>query len=253
MTVHKEPRRISGRPPEIAIPFENILTSGCSFTFNNSAEHICTWPFFLRDLASSNVLDCSQSGAGTNHIFNSIINEIENNPKITPENTLVIVMWSGLSRTDVIAPREITKDWHFMSNYNFNSTHSTFSIFNHIDDSSNDDISKLCRMYKKIVGIDSQIYESCIKIVALEAYLNAKGFKFVFTEYQDISSEFSIINEPIASAASNAIAKLTSVGEYSTAINELEPDGHPLPEGHLLWTRHCLMPYLIKNGMASAV
>jgi hypothetical protein len=91
--------------------FKNLLVSGCSYTFNNSENHICSWPYYLRDLAGFNeVYDCSQSGAGSNHIFNSIINEIETNININIQDTLVIIMWSGLTRTDVIAEQDITAE-----------------------------------------------------------------------------------------------------------------------------------------------
>ena len=29
--------------------YDNLLVSGCSFTFNNHDKAICTWPYFLQE------------------------------------------------------------------------------------------------------------------------------------------------------------------------------------------------------------
>lgn len=225
--------------------FKNLLVSGCSFTYNNSDKDICSWPYYLRDLAGFDaVLDCSQSGAGSNHIFNSIINEIEINSDVNVNNTLVIIMWSGLTRTDVIAEQDITKPWHSMSNYNFDGQYATLSLFNGADGAT--PLDQLCRQYRKLVSADAQIYESLIKIVALKTYLDQKGFRSVITSWKDPRPEIknTTINPAIINSAMSTITAVKYLDSYAVLKNLREPDGHPSPDGYLGWTREHLLPYL---------
>ena len=229
--------------------FKNLLVSGCSFTFNNSADIACSWPYYLRDIANfDEVYDCSQSGAGSNHIFNSVVNEIETNPDINPDNTLVICMWSGLTRTDTIATRDITKPWHHMSNYDFDNKFSTLSILN--QPQGNSPVADMCKQYKKVVDVNAQIYESCLKIIALDAYLKYTGFNSVFTSWKDPNPDLQLISE-IKDLAWNKFDKIHFLGDYAKANTLLEPDGHPTPNGYLAWTREHLVPFLAKTQLAT--
>ena len=226
--------------------FENLLVSGCSFTFNNSDVDICSWPYYLRDLVNfTNVKDCSQSGAGSNHIFNSVINEIETDSVINNENTFVIVAWSGLTRTDVIANNDLTKKWHHMSNYKFDSNYSTLSIFNSVDGSTS--LDNLCKLYKTLVDVDAQILESAIKIIALKNYLTNKKLNHVFVQYQNLSSELDHLNLQIKSQTENCFDNIKPIGDNAT---EFELDGHPTPNAYLSWTKQCLIPYLVDRYSA---
>lgn len=221
--------------------FKNLLVNGCSFTWNNSEEHICSWPYYLRDLMDfNNVFDCSQSGAGTNHIFNSTVNELEKN--IDPNDTFIIIVWSGLTRTDVIAETSITKNWHNISNYSFNNQYSTLSIFNSV--SGNREIDKLCRQYKLIVSADAQIYESALKIIALKNYLENKNFNFVFAQYQDLTNDIEILPTDMKTKLNSCFDELISIGSHS---KEFEEDGHPTPDSYLSWTKQILIPYLLNK------
>ncbi len=227
--------------------FKNLLVSGCSFTFNNSEEHMCSWPYYLRDLAGfEQVYDCSQSGAGNNHIFNSIINEIETNQNISPESTFIVIMWSGLNRTDVIATKDLTKDWHYMSNYHFNDRFSTLSIFDVT--TKTDDLETLCYHYRRLIDSDSQIYESILKVIALHHYLKNKKFDFVFLNYIDPFSELKLINSPLTSTFEQIMSSVQYLGTYAEITKKIEADGHPSPSGYLDWTREHLIPYLYNKN-----
>jgi hypothetical protein len=228
--------------------YRKLLVSGCSFTFNNHDSVACSWPYYLRDLANfDEVYDCSQSGAGSNHIFNSVINEIETNREINPDDTLVIVMWSGLTRTDVITEKEIVHDWHHMGAYRFDDVWSTMSIFNQVD--GNSEIDKLCRQYKKIISPTAQIYESCLKIIALESYLKQKKFQFIFTSWMDPTPDLCQVS--IGANIKSMIDKIDYLGDVARASNMQEIDGHPNPAGYLHWTRDYLIPYLTEKQLAT--
>lgn len=229
--------------------YKNLLVSGCSFTYNNSETHLCSWPYYLRDLAGfEQVYDCSQSGAGSNHIFNSVINEIETNSSIGPDSTLIIIMWSGLTRTDVIATTDITRPWHSMSNYNFDEKFSTFSIFNQPHE-TNSIPGDLCIKYKKLISTDAQIYESCLKIIALESYLRQKGFSFLFLSWQNPWPELEIVS--IGPIIRSKLENVDYLGEFAVVRDQTERCGHPTPDAYLAWTREKLLPHLDRLGLTT--
>ena len=156
-----------------------LLVSGGSNTWNNSDTNLCTWPYYLRDLCQfKEVYDCSQSGSGCNHIFNSIVNEIETNPVLDPKNTIIICLWPDMSRTDVINFTDTVKDTHVMSLYNFNDRFSTHTLFP--DSPHGGILSDMGKLFKKVVDMDAQVYESAIKIIALDSYLEHRGYKKIF-------------------------------------------------------------------------
>jgi hypothetical protein len=228
--------------------FKNLLVSGCSYTWNNSDQHICSWPYYLRDIGSfDQVIDCSQSGAGSNHIFNSVINEIETNSDLNKHNTLVVVMWSGLTRTDVIATQDITAPWHHMSNYNFDQRFATLSIFNHT--AKNHPLSVLCQQYKRLIDTDAQIYESMLKILALECYLKEKEFDFIFTSWMDPVPELARIQSTLTNKVVGSLSPIPYLDEYAKQKNQKESDGHPTPDGYLGWTQQHLIPYLVSKNI----
>ena len=227
--------------------YKNLLVSGCSFVWNNSEQHLCTWPYYLRDLAKfDEVYDCSQSGAGTNHIFNSVINEIETNDNITPESTLIVVMWSKLTRTDVIATNDITRPWHSMSNYNFNDKFATLSLFRYSNDKNKLDlVNNLCKQYHRVVDSDAQMYESLLKIISLNSYLKEKKYEFIFLTDFDIHSEVAELQTVLKDTALNTISDVIDLNSYAINTNQQIPnDGHPTPDAHLTWAKKYLLPYL---------
>ncbi len=232
-------------PAEFNTQFKNLLVSGCSFTFNNSEKHVCAWPYTLCNLANfENVYDCSQSGAGTNHIFNSIVNEVETST-LDLADTLIIVMWSGLTRTDVIATSDITRKWHDMSNYDFDKGFSTLSLFN--ESHGDTVVDDLCKIYKRVVSVDAQVYESALKILALDSYLSQKGANFIFLTGWDLSDDLQYINSELVSKVKGTFTPLHILFDYARETKQIEY-GHPNPEAHLGWTKKFLLPYVKSLG-----
>jgi hypothetical protein len=233
--------------------FKNVLVNGCSFTFNNSDTDCCTWPYYLAEtvgLDFNQVYDCSQSGAGSNHVLYSTINEIETNKNLSPEFTLVIVMWSGLARVDVIGKQDITKKWHTMSNYHFDDKLATLSLFRERG-TEKTNIEKLCKLYFDIVGPTEQIYQSCLNIIALKNYLENKNFKFVFTSWQNSDLELSMVDNQLSNQVKSLLNNnLIFLGDWATEKDMLIPnDGHPNSEAHVHWTRQQLIPSLINQKL----
>ena len=229
--------------------YPNILVSGCSFVYNNSEQHMCTWPYYLRDLTNAmQIYDCSQSGAGNDHTFRSVINVLENNPKLTPDNTLVIVMWTMMHRSDVIATQNITKHFHEMSNYFFNDQFATLSLFSDAD--SGTVVDDLCRLFNIVIDSDARAYQNLLNVIALKNYLENRKFKFVFTHHNDPKYELTRIDSPLVKTFIDSVETMRYLGEYTTTTNQTIPgDGHPTPDAHLSWTQDYLIPYLCENNL----
>jgi len=233
--------------PTCQTSYDNLLVSGCSYTWNNSEEHTCAWPYYLRDLANfKQVYDCSQAGAGNTHIFNSIVDEIETNSTITPSNTLLIIMWSGLSRADLIIPHSLS-DYCHMPAHNYNDISSTLTLFAHGTIDKNSTLESLRKQYHSIVRPVDQVLDSSIKIIALYHYLRSKGFRFIFTQWRD-TREVDFLQNSAITHWVNYLAPIEVLDSYAERNKLRIPnDGHPDPNAHLGWTREILLPYLIDN------
>jgi hypothetical protein len=236
--------------PEYQTKFQNLLVSGCSYTWNNSDQHICTWPYYLRDLAGfKEVFDCSQGGAGNNHIFNSVVNELSSNHSLTPDNTCVIIMWSGLERVDFICrsdvvrisrPRSLTGYYQFDDS----DTFASLSVW----PSSNDTLQDLLKTYRVTVDSQAQILESAIKIIALKEFLKSLGYSFCFVDWRDQHYQIKNFDTTVVDQASSTISTIETLDSFTTRKGTRVSDGHPTPDSHLCWTREILLPHLINTN-----
>ncbi len=228
----------------------NLLVSGCSFTDNISMSETVTWPWYLKTLMGfRTVYDCSQSGAGNGHVFNSIVNEIENNSAITSNNTMTVIMWSGWSRADVIGHTAVTATIHPISNYEFSDNFATLSLYRQPRDTGLP-AEKLCAQYARVVDPEAQIYDTCLKIIALKNYLENKKMPHVFLSWKNIENEFKFVSDPhvlsMGEQIADYMAPIVTLDDYAASKHLRAPDGHPDTEAHLRWSRHVLMPYLFE-------
>lgn len=233
--------------------FKNLLVSGCSFTYNNSQEHVVTWPYYLRDLAQfENVVDCSCPGAGNQHIQQSTILALENNPLLQPDNTLVVIMWSGYDRDDIIVdPNSMIKNYPDQYYY---SADASVGMSGGLLGESN--LVTGLTLVKKIKNLPARALDNYVNIVTLYYYLLERGFKFVFTEFSTPGkmrdSNFEItdyLNENLKTNFIKMVRTLTpNLGDYSLTTNHVRDDNyHPATEDQLEWVRKTLIPYLTKT------
>ena len=244
-------RRLTNQPSVAALgqcDLPNLLVAGCSYVWNNSEEHVCSWPYYLQDILDMHqVFDCSQSGGGPDLVFNSVINEITTNATINASNTLVIVMWPELSRTDVIVEhsKEIDR-YHHTSLQLFTEKFCNLSIFNDTT-YDKDPISEMASDYKKIVSPTAQQYESLIKILGLAALLSERKFQWLFMPWKTMSRS-DLHSDGIPASMISALdlfEDILPLDDYADKTGQRIPnDGHPTSEAHLLWTRQHLLPCL---------
>lgn len=239
--------------PECDARFRNLLVSGCSFSHNISNLHVSSWPYYLRDLANIEaVLDVSMPGAGSQHIFNSVLYECETNGRVTPQDTLVMVMWSGLTRTDVIMDREVSLIGLAAEQYvhAFNERFVTHSIPNWTPQRKEPHVvSQMQKFYKLAVDTDAQILQSLLNIVALEAYLQQRGWRYIFMSWKDPAPDLERVPGVLSRRVASMLTDVVPLGVFADGCNGWDNTQHPSIHTHLAWTRQCLLPALAARGL----
>lgn len=240
--------------PISILGFKNLLVGGCSFTYNNSDHHACTWPYYLKDFGNFElVLDCSLPGAGNKHIHDSIIYSIEQYD-IDPSDTLVVIMWAGNDRDDFVVDSSALNSYPFQFNYS-DGVSAGLTGGAHKNNQGNTN-AVLADAIKQVKSKKSRAVENYLCITGLYHYLTNCGFKFVFLEYRDFDLPATDINFDIRKSLPSKLVKklnqmLTTPSEnfyhYCLVNNLLEEDDyHPTPNGHRIWTKNILMPLLSK-------
>lgn len=232
--------------------FQNLIVSGCSFTYNDIDTGPVTWPYYLKDLGGfDQVLDCSLPGAGNSHISDSLIWGLEIE-KPDPANSLVIVMWSGHDRDDYICPKEHINNYPFQFNYSKNvmSSITGGDAPECMANSSSDGLKKLS-MTKTL---ESRAIENYLYIAKTYQYLKSLNYKFLFlnfvnpTEPVGGTNTFDIKNylpTPAKQKLDSMITEIDDPYHFSVRHNLLDGDNfHPIPFGHLRWTKKVLIPHL---------
>jgi hypothetical protein len=250
--------------PTRSCVFPKMLVSGCSFTHNFPNNRVVNWPYFLRDLADiKDVYDVSLPGGGCQHIFNSVINEVERNPDIDPRDTLILVMWSGLSRTDIIAETATVEPWVrrvFKRRdditdgvYRFDDRFSSLSIFNRgTMDTDPDPMAHMQQRYKRVIDTDAQILQSMLNIVTLAGYLETKGFTWMFMSWKDPQPDLDIVPGALSRRVAELMKTVLPLGDYARSQDQFDSTQHPSRAAHLGWTENHLIPALDQLGITHA-
>jgi hypothetical protein len=228
----------------------NLLVGGCSFTEINDRYTTRTWPFYLKHFGMfKNLIDCSCSGAGNRHISDSVMLKIEQE-SIAPEDTLVIVMWSGYDRDDLMVDPQVLKN-HYPSSYQY-APHVNLGMSGGLGGESN--IITGFDAIKKLKSHVTRSYESFVTVNSLYHYLVQKGFRFVFTEFSTPGTlTDNNCYEPTESLPENLAKKFQlmlreltpNLGDFSLKNNGFSSDNyHPSATTHATWCRNILIPHL---------
>lgn len=240
---------------EHSIGFKNLIVSGCSFTYNNSADTACSWPVYLRDLGGFNrLLDTSLPGAGNNHIARSLQWCIETSD-VTPEDSLVVVMWSGNDRDDSIISSEFIKPNYLRGDVFYNYTDSVSSA---VTGGAQGESNVKLNFFKDLNFIkshQSRAVENYLLVSGTWHYLNSLGYKFIFLDYLDRSlpnrsDDFDIrlfLPKTLRGRYDSMFVDIANIYAWCLKHQYLSSDDfHPTPDGHLDWTRQVLIPALLK-------
>ena len=161
---------------------KTLVVSGCSFTNN---YHFQTWPRHLPEIDKDIRLhDVSFPGAGNNYIAESIIQTIlrEN---LDPAETLVIVMWSGVSRKDIVVGKEY---YDLLYNACTNQLYDQYFAFSGGQVglwtlSDNPFLKPLFEDWYKSADRSSMGFESLSSMIRLQSFLESRNFPHKFMSY----------------------------------------------------------------------
>ena len=230
--------------------YQNLVVGGCSFTYNNSESHACTWPYYLKDFGNfKKVYDCSLPGAGNYHISHSLKWALTTEP-LDPTDTLVIAMFSGNDRDDVICSTNSLNDYSMRHLY---TRHAVSGITGGCDINSKGNTKQGLDCVKHIKDKHSRAIENYLYIDSLKAWLDQKGYKSIFLDYLDRklphrTSDFDIreyLPESCIIRLDEIFVACANIYGFALRNNLLSDDDlHPSPDGHLAWTKKCLIPCL---------
>ena len=229
---------------------KNLIVSGCSYTYNNHESCAVTWPYYLRDFGGfEQVLDCSLPGAGNYHISNALQWALEVE-RPDPDDSLIVVMWSGHDRDDCIIPKQHVNDYLFQFAYS-DDVYTGITGGQHPDCKGN--TKKDFKSFAELKNKKTKAIENYLTITGLYSFLRHKQYQFTFLDYLDRSlvsrtCDFDIkdyLPNHLSSEYQKMITPMMDLYTYSLGRNYLMDDMiHPTPDGHLKWTRQHLLSIL---------
>jgi hypothetical protein len=235
---------------------ENLIVSGCSFTYNCSEEEPTSWPYYLRDFGGfKNVLDCSLVGAGNSHISSALIWGLENDQP-PADNSLIVVMWSGNDRDDFICPSSIIKTDTRAKFYYTDEVMTARTGGCHSKITTNTIYNNSIKEFTMSKNNASRAVENYIYFTTTWHYLTSRGYKFVFLNFLDssipsVTQHFNIKNylpKQLSINVDRMFLNITDLYTWSVNNNLLSDDNyHPGPGSHITWTRQVLLPKLRKT------
>ena len=229
--------------------FKKLIVSGCSFTHNRlGPSH--AWANLLADWAGMEIVNLASPGAGNGHIANSLVLYLEKNTP-DPLTTLVMAMWSGLNRFDLIVDN--------------NKCGETWALDYYYDQFNRHTVAHHTQLNQQINNIKSNktmTLEGWLNFNMLTNYLNLKNYNYRYTTFTDIlnkgnqSGNVNFLKElatlKLTLDCKNwiLINNLDPLGEFALYHNEEIPnDGHPTLNGHERWVKEKLIPKLIDENI----
>lgn len=249
--------------------YKNLVVSGCSFTSNFPAKpkEPWNWPNMIADWSGMHIYNLAIPGAGNSHISKSIKLFLSTN-KLSPEDTLVIVMWSGIGRIDFITDPSLSNfksSYPFIYDYFANKAElSLGGNWWNIRNPSN--IQKLIIEYSKYQSDYTLAVESFLEMSSLNNFLqtaNYKNYQTSFCNYNRLSElkgdacvvdYWTVLKElNLSLDTSNWIPfdETDYYGNWARKNNLIDPydDCHPYKDAPERWPKEILIPYLIKENI----
>jgi len=251
---------------KIQSTYKHLVVSGCSFTSNLPApdDEPFQWPNLIAEWSGIKLHNLAIPGAGNTHISNSIRLYLDIN-NLPPEETLVIVMWSGIDRIDFMTDPDASK---FTSVYPFGYDYSDSAELslggNWWNISNPCDIQKAIINYSKFQNNETYAIQSYLNMQSLSDYLSIRGYKYYFTSYfnynildkiegnNDSGIDFFGILKKLNLSSDRftwvALDPCQYFGNWSKKYSTLQQDNfHPGREAVERWPKEVLLPYLINE------
>lgn len=182
---------------------KKVLVNGCSFSRGPVA-----WPYALQKKYEFDLVNLAQAGAGNTYIHNSTISELAER-----NYDLVLIMWTGLDRTDLLVEDvRLFDQTPYTSNYQRTRNDWAEKIVEPINDQDyvnpnwvfgcgfiNGDKnlinSGLFNGYYKYVGHRENISIFLTHLISTQSFLKQLNIPYVFMFYQDYINELIIDNK----------------------------------------------------------
>lgn len=239
--------------------YKNLLVSGCSFTHEPNGDwYPFAWPSILAEKLSMSVTNLAIPGAGNDHISKSVILHIEKN-NISPDDTLIMVMWSGVGRIDWITDAGLS---NFRSQYPFSYNYDEYNELvlggNWWNIKKPSHLIQTLIEYSKYQSSHSFTLNSWLAMENLSNYLKVKEFEYYYTSFVNYESNdikgdafickyFDELNKLNLTLDKKNWLKLDATdyyGDWARKNNALDIDDfHPkYPEAQEGWIMQVLIP-----------
>jgi hypothetical protein len=232
--------------------FDILITSGCSFTSSTTwLKGAASWPGYVRDRCGiRSCIDMSFPGSGNQYIADSIKYAIENFwQQDQYKKLLVIVMWSGIDRFEVISDLTTSQP-----------TERCPVLGNKI----------YTRILRPSCQIDT-VKMSKDYILDLKTYLDARQIDWIFTSYanllfppfipkRDTTGHFQDFLTTQEIKQLQSIPWIPSAGmdflyEWSWKNDFLNTGDyfHPPNEANFAWTDQILLPQMANRNLIKSI
>lgn len=213
----------------------------CSDHFDWKHLTYLTWPIYIRDmLGISEIYDFSCSGAGNYHISSSVMHGLETKKNIRPEDTLVVIMWSGFDRDDLLVGKDsIISD---KASYHYDDSTSLCYTGGLLGKSNS--LFPIDTV-KKIKSYHSRCIENYLYIVSLMHYLENRGFEYYFTSFSLSTKAQGFEIKKYSRFDLNDLFTVTPfLGDFA---KETIDGFHPTSSWHHRWAEEILMPQILSR------
>lgn len=242
--------------------YKNLIVSGCSFT--EEVKPRMTWASHVKNhFQIENYVNLGRAAAGNFYICNSVIDEIQSK-NYKPEETLVLVMWSGPGRID------LRMSYDILSLLQYPYKQVSYELDKNYIFSAG--LTNSWTLYPEVKKIFQSLYvnhdhyslarETLMHITNLENFLKVNQMQYRFMSFCNVWDDK---NESISfgcptlghfargTAALDKInfknwifadSQKTCIFEYCEKFNLLEQDrGHPNREGHKKFAEEVIIEY----------
>ena len=244
--------------------FKHLVVSGCSFTHQPAtAPGAFSWANLLANWTGMEIHNLAIPGAGNEHISKSAMLYLEKN-KLPAEDTLVIIMWSGINRIDWITDASLS---NFSTEYSFSYQYDDYNELTlggaWWNAKRPTPLIKTLIEYSKYQSIHSLTLQSWLAMQNLTNYLKVNKFTHYHTsflsyqrivlaeDYVDFDKELTKLNLSLDKKHWLPMAAEDHYGDWSRQRKYLQPDGfHPrFPEATEGWLKEILIPQLINKDI----
>lgn len=238
---------------------KNLVVSGCSFTsaFTDTYGDVPTWAHNVAEICNIKFYNLAHRGAGNSYICNSVIDQLESGI-FDPEETLVIVMWSGTSRRDIRVSQEYWDKLDYLCK--FKSTENNYYVGSGGTGNAWQD-NKSTKALFEMQYLSSDPVTLCSDSIRnfknLENYLTTHKYKFKFTGFynmwkSDVNESTSDVGEPLFGKYAKEFdlsnwffidENRNSLWEFAKQRNMIDETGwHPSIKCHELFAENIVIP-----------